>query len=310
MSIKLGTFLPQHAKFVIGRDVPVVAPAVEQIGYESLWATERPLFPTPTRQPLFGIPGLDWPEYYRGLADPMITLTLAGAVTERARVGSSILIAGLHQPFNVAMALAALDNATNGRAVAGFGTGWSVDEYAAASVAPMEQRGEVLDEILDVCAAVWGPDPVSYQGNLVTINPSEVRPKPISPIPVILAASGGAALRRVAKRADGWMPVLMGAEGFAAGRRELEDMAAAAGRDRPIEIIARANADYSATPVASEGRQAFHGNVEQIVEDLAAHTAVGGIGEVIIDLTLHVWDAHELVDVAGAVYTAAREAGI
>ncbi len=57
----------------------------------------------------------------------------------------------------------------------------------AASTSLARQRGAVLDELLDVCAAVWGPDPVSYTGALTTIAPSEVGPKPARPIPVRLA---------------------------------------------------------------------------------------------------------------------------
>ena len=45
----------------------------------------------------------------------------------------------------VRVQLATLDAASGGRVVAGFGTGWSLDEYAAAGVAPFEERGKVLD---------------------------------------------------------------------------------------------------------------------------------------------------------------------
>lgn len=66
------------------------------------------------------------------------------------------------------------------------------------------------DELLDVCAAVWGPDPVSCQGTLTTIRPSEVGPKPARPVPVYLPATGPRATRRLVDRADGWMPVAAG----------------------------------------------------------------------------------------------------
>lgn len=99
-----------------------------------------------------------------------------------------------------------MDAASGGRVVAGIGTGWSHDEYAAAAVAPFEKRGQVLDELLDVFEAVWGPDPVSYEGELTTIAPSVVGPKPAGPIPVLLPANSPKAARRLVDRADGWMP--------------------------------------------------------------------------------------------------------
>ncbi|MFC7640336.1 hypothetical protein ACFQX6_04375 [Streptosporangium lutulentum] len=63
---------------------------------------------------------------------------------------------------------------------------------------------------------MWGPDPVTFRGPRVVIDNASVLPKPVSKIPVMLG--GGAsnlgrgtssnALRRIAERADGWLPLL------------------------------------------------------------------------------------------------------
>ncbi|MER5177733.1 LLM class F420-dependent oxidoreductase [Streptomyces sp. NPDC002896] len=309
MAIPLGLALPQMKQYDVGRDVPAVAKAAEDTGYESLWVFERILFPEPATQGLYGIPGLPWPDQYRSVADPLVTLTLAAAVTERARLGTSVLIAPLHVPFQLARSLATLDAASGGRVVAGLGTGWSRDEYAAASVAPFEQRGKVLDELLDVCRAVWGPDPVSYEGALTRIAPSEVGPKPARPIPVLLPANSPRALRRLVERADGWMPVGMGAGQLAEQWRQVQDLAVEKGRTEPIQSALRVNARYSAKAYEGEDRAPFQGNVEQIVEDLAAHAEVG-LDEIFVDLGGSARDAEELKDVAAEVYEAARAAGV
>lgn len=47
MAIPLGLSLPQMRQYDIGRDVPAVARAAEETGYESLWVFERILFPEP-----------------------------------------------------------------------------------------------------------------------------------------------------------------------------------------------------------------------------------------------------------------------
>ncbi|MDG4859425.1 TIGR03619 family F420-dependent LLM class oxidoreductase, partial [Streptomyces sp. T-3] len=201
MAIKLGLSLPQMKQYDIGRDIPAIARAAEDIGYDSVWVFERVLFPTPATQGLYGIEGLPWPEQYRSVAEPLVSLTLAAAVTERVRLGTSVLVAPLHVPFELARSLATLDAASRGRVVAGLGTGWSLDEYAAQSPAPFAKRGAVLDEVLDVCQAVWGPDPVSYEGESTTIAPSEVGPKPARPIPVLLPANSPRAARRLVDRA-------------------------------------------------------------------------------------------------------------
>ncbi|MGW7069742.1 LLM class F420-dependent oxidoreductase [Streptomyces sp. NPDC054855] len=310
MATRLGLSLPQGRQYSLGRDVPAVARAAEEIGYESLWVFERVLFPEPATQGLYGIEGLPWPDTYRSVADPLVTLTLAAAATERARLGTSVLVAPLHIPFQLARSLATLDAASGGRVVAGFGTGWSHDEYAASGVAPFEKRGKVLDELIDVCHAVWGPDPVSYEGELTTIAPSVVGPKPARPIPILLPANSPRSLRRLVDRADGWMPVGVGAAKLAEQAQALKELAAERGRTRPVQSVLRANARYTAKPYEGEKRAPFRGNVAQIVEDLAAHASTGAVEEILIELAGSTRDAEELKDLAAEVYEAARAAGV
>jgi probable F420-dependent oxidoreductase len=310
MATRLGLSLPQAGQYNIGRDVPDVARTAEQIGYESLWVYERALFPEPATQGLYGVPGLPWPEHYRNVPDPLVTLTLAVTATERVRLGTGVLVAPLHGPFQLAKTLGTLDAASGGRVVAGFGTGWSLDEYAAAGVAPFEERGKVLDEVLDVCQAVWGPDPVVYEGRLTNIASSVVGPKPARTIPILLPANSKKALTRLVDRADGWMPIAMGAEQLAAQWRQVQDLAAERGRTRPIETAVRVNnVQYTAKAYDGADRAPFQGNVEQIVTDLKAHTDIG-LDEFFLDIQASTRDAQELKDVAAEVYTAARAAGI
>ncbi|MDF3147818.1 MULTISPECIES: LLM class F420-dependent oxidoreductase [unclassified Streptomyces] len=309
MATRLGLALPQNRQYDLGRDVPDVARAAEAVGYESLWVYERALFPEPATQGLYGIEGLPWPDDYRGVADPLVTLTLAASATERARLGTSVLVAPLHVPFQLAKSLATLDAASGGRVVAGLGTGWSHDEYAAASVRPFEERGQVLDEVIEVCRAVWGPDPVSYDGRITKIAPAVVGPKPARPLPILLAAATRKAQRRLVDHADGWMPVAMSAESLATQWQELQDLAAERGRTEPIQTVVRTNARYSAQGYEGSDRQPFHGSVDQIVEDLAAYAEVG-LDEIFVDLQSTVRDAQELKDVAAEVYEKARAAGI
>ncbi|MER5733556.1 TIGR03619 family F420-dependent LLM class oxidoreductase [Streptomyces sp. NPDC002138] len=310
MAIRLGLGLPQMKQYALGRDVPAVARAAEAAGYESLWVFERILFPEHPLEGMYGIPGLPWLERYRAVADPLVTLTLAAAVTERALLGTSVLVAPLHLPVQLARALASLDAASGGRVLAGLGTGWSRDEFAAASVAPFEERGAVLDELLDVCAAVWGPDPVAYTGERTVIAPAEVGPKPARPVPVYLPANSPRAARRLVDRADGWMPVGTGPKALADAWDRLRELAAARGRTREIAVCVRANAAYEPRPFEGAGRRPFQGSVGQIAEDVAAHAAAVPLDDLLVDLQGSVRDAAELSDVAAELYAAVRAAGV
>ncbi|MFK0171752.1 LLM class F420-dependent oxidoreductase [Streptomyces sp. NPDC090306] len=309
MTIRLGLGLPQMRQYDIGRDVPEVARAAERIGYESLWVFERILFPVPARQGLYGVDGLPWPDRYRSVADPLVTLTLAAAATERARLGTSVLVAPLHVPFQLARTLATLDAASGGRVVAGLGTGWSHDEYAAASARPFAERGRVLEELMDVCRAVWGPDPVSHVGPTTTIAPSVVGPKPARPVPILLAAGNRRSWSRLVDKADGWLPVAMGPGQLASQWRELRELAEERGRTAPIEVVVRVNADVLKGTYEGADRRPFQGSTDQIVEDLVAHAETGP-REFLLDLQSTARDGGELVDVAAEVYEKARAAGV
>jgi probable F420-dependent oxidoreductase len=309
MAIGLGLGLPQARHYDLGRDVPEVARAAERIGYESLWVFERALFPEPATQGLYGVEGLPWPDFYRHVADPLVTLTLAAAATERARLGTSVLVAPLHVPFQLAKSLATLDAASGGRVIAGFGTGWSLDEYAAAGIRPFEERGRVLDELIEVCRAVWGPDPVVHEGPTTRIASAAVGPKPARPIPVLLAASGPRARRRLVDHADGWLPVAMDPGALAEEWRRLQDLAAERGRTAPLRTVLRVNAQYTPRTYDGADRRPFQGSVDQIVADLVPFAEIG-LEEILIDFLGSPRDAKELVDVAEQVYDKTRAAGV
>ncbi|MEU3031765.1 TIGR03619 family F420-dependent LLM class oxidoreductase [Streptomyces incarnatus] len=309
MTTRLGLGLPQMRQFSIGKDVPAVARAAEGIGYDSLWVFERALFPEPATQGLYGIDGLPWPDEYRSVAEPLVALTLAAAATERVELGTSVLVAPLHLPFQLARALATLDAASGGRVLAGLGTGWSLDEYAAAGVRPFEERGAVLDEIIDVCRAVWGPDPVAHDGPLTTIAPAVVGPKPARPIPILLAAGNRRSWRRLVDKADGWLPVAMGGTRVADQWRQLRELAEERGRTEPIRSVLRVNAELRRETYEGGDRRPFQGSVDQIVRDLAEYAEIG-LEEILLDLQSTARDAAELTDVAAEVFEKARAAGV
>ncbi|MCS0604498.1 LLM class F420-dependent oxidoreductase [Streptomyces sp. LP11] len=309
MASRLGLGLPQMRQFSIGRDVPDVARAAERIGYDSVWVFERALFPEPATQGLYDVDGLPWPDQYRSVADPLVTLTLAAAATERVELGSSVLVAPLHLPFQLAKSLATLDAASGGRVLAGLGTGWSLDEYAASGVRPFEERGAVLDEVIAVCRAVWGPDPVVHDGPLTKIASAVVGPKPARPIPLLLAAGSRRAWRRLVDHADGWLPVGASAEQIAAQWRELRELAEERGRTEPLRTVLRVNTVRLDKPYEGPDRQPFQGSVDQIVADLAEHAEIG-LDEILVELQPTARDAEELKDVAAEVFEKARAAGV
>ncbi len=118
-----------------------------------------------------------------------------------------MLAFGPHAPFPFARTLATLDAASGGRVLAGLGTGWSREEHQGTRVTEFGDRDARLEELLDVCAAVWGAGPEGRQDGRqdgratpapASMGPGSARPVPVPssaapgparPIPVYLAAS-------------------------------------------------------------------------------------------------------------------------
>jgi probable F420-dependent oxidoreductase len=310
--VKLGISLPQFSHFTPGADVVASARALEEIGYDSLWVFERVLVPEDQSggHGLYGVPGLAWPQIYRGVADALVTLTTAAAVTERITLGTGVLVVPLHLPLRLARELATLDAFSGGRLVAGLGVGWSPDEFAATAPVPLSERGRSLDDFLDIAAAMWGPNPVSYTTKRYEVVAADIGPKPAGRIPVLLGAGAGSdrALRRVVERADGWVASGVTPEQVTATLARLGELAAEAGRTTPIGCTVQIGV-LGLTETSLEPRQPFAASVEQLVADVAAFAGAGA-DHVYLTLPAAVRDVTELVDRAGELFEGVRAAGI
>jgi len=205
--VKFGVFLPS---FVTGRHPDSHAAAIrafarraEELGFDSLWITDHLV--TARR-------------FYRvGWLDALMTLSHVAAVTERVRLGTSILILPVRHPTLLAKEIATLHYLSGERYIYGIGTGWFGPEFDACGVAKSE-RGGRTDEVLEATLALFrGPD-VHFQGRHYRLDGVSVEPHLLSPPPVWSA--GGSqlpherspeqatmhpnVLRRIAA-ADGWI---------------------------------------------------------------------------------------------------------
>ncbi|GAA2704648.1 TIGR03619 family F420-dependent LLM class oxidoreductase [Actinoplanes palleronii] len=309
--MRLGVNLPQTTRYDLTRDVTEFARAAEEIGFDSLWAYERILAPEDTSgaHGLYGVPGLPWPESYAHTTDALVTLTLAAAVTSRVELGTGVLIPGLHLPFRLARSLAALDAASGGRVLAGLGSGWSIDEFEATAPRPIAERGAALDEFLDIAAATWGPDPVTYDTGTYRLAPSRVNPKPARRVPVYLAGGNRTALGRIARRADGWLPTGLPPQRVGEVLAGLRAQAAEVGRDPAAIGCVFQLGLRSLNAVPTAGRAPYSGSPAQVAEDIAALAEVG-VEHVYVTLSSAARDLEELIGAAKSLHAAVRGAGL
>src|SRR4030081_2019658 len=111
-----------------------LARALEERGYESVWAPEHSHIPTSRKTPFPG--GGDLPKRYYDAMDPFVSLTAAAVATTKLKVGTGVCLVQQRDPIQTAKLVASIDQVSNGRFLFGVGGGWNQDE--------MENHGTVF----------------------------------------------------------------------------------------------------------------------------------------------------------------------
>jgi probable F420-dependent oxidoreductase len=217
-----------------------VAARAEGAGFDAFALTEHP------------IPGARWlAAGGHQTLDPFVALAYAAAGTSRIRLLTHLAVASYRNPFLLAKSAATVDKLSDGRMILGVGAGYHKTEFFALGV-DFDERNALFDEILDVLPLHWAGEPFSYKGLHFEARDVVARPRPVqNPIPIWIGGNSKLSRRRVAERAQGWMPMLGSAELSATARtptirslaelapliRELNELAAAEGRSEPIDIL-------------------------------------------------------------------------
>jgi len=208
-----------------------LAPAAEQLGFESLWVAEHSHIPASRQSPWPA--GGELPKHYWHTMDPFVALTVAAMASKTIRVATGICLLIQRDPIHTAKEVASVDLVSNGRFIFGVGAGWNREEMADHGT-DFSTRWKLLREKVEAIKAIWTQEESEYHGEMVSFAPMWCWPKPVQKPhpPVLLGGSGPKILERVVRYADGWMPN----RGNAIERiPELQEMARAAGRG-PIPV--------------------------------------------------------------------------
>ena len=179
--------------------------ALEERGFESLWAPEHSHIPSARATPF--PQGGELPSKYYDVMDPFVTLTAAAVATTRLRIGTGVCLVSQRDPIQTAKLVTSIDHISRGRFLFGVGGGWNAEEMADHGTA-FKTRFRLLRERVIAMKSIWTEDEPEFHGEFVDFPKMKTRPKPVQKPhpPVIVGGAFPYAARRALRYGDGWVP--------------------------------------------------------------------------------------------------------
>lgn len=201
-------------------DVVGLATRAESLGYESAWVGDSVL-----AKPRF---------------EPLVTLGAVAAATDSIELGTAVYLPVLRHPVHVAHATATLDQLSGGRLSLGVGVGVRPPEREEMRQLGIDDgaRGAMLNEALAIVSGLWGGTAIDHDGDHYTLENASIGFEPARKPPIYVASAAfdpstgfpRTIRRRLAEHGDGWLPIAMPPEAYAAGLDHIRD--AIEGTDR------------------------------------------------------------------------------
>jgi probable F420-dependent oxidoreductase len=210
VKVRVGYGLGVRGPGVDGGRFGALVDGLEDLGFDSLWLSERATGPIP---------------------DPLVALAVAAGRTRRIKLGTSVQVLPGRNPILLAKEWATLDRLSGGRALPAFGLGIVEPVEQQAFGVAREDRAPIFDEALALMRRLWTEDTVDHDGDRFHYQGVGIGIRPVQQPPdVWLGGRAPGELRRVGRLADGWLPSFSTPAIVAEGRVKVEAAAADAGR--------------------------------------------------------------------------------
>ena len=137
------------------------AELVEQLGFDAIWIAEHHFI----GEAVYG--------------DPLVFAAAVAVKTQRVALGLGIVEMALHNPVQLAIQTALLDNLSRGRLIVGIGRGsnYNAFEYVGFGTNVSEGRKRLL-EAEDLLVKAWTTEELDYRGEYWQVSFPSVRPRP------------------------------------------------------------------------------------------------------------------------------------
>lgn len=228
MKIGVSSFMTDYSI-----DVVTLATRAEELGFDSLWVPEHPIIPVERTQKVSAdSTDGELPKKYFDVVDPYVTLAAAAAVTSTLKVATGVTLLPERNPLLLAKEAATLDLISGGRFIMGIGAGWITEETEIMGGNFPRRWAQCRESVLAM-KQLWTTVYSEYHGEFYDFPQVVSFPRPVQRPhpPVILGGWSKYVYKRVVEYGDGWLPVRARPEWVSAGRKELNRLAEAAGRD-------------------------------------------------------------------------------
>jgi len=228
----------QSLAFTETDQLAALAPIVEEVGFHGAFVSDHLFHPQrfASKYPYSedGVPPFaadtEFPE-------PWSAISAMAAVTSKLVFSTAVYIATLRHPLEVAKAVSTASVISGGRVSLGVGLGWLREEYEQLG-RDFGTRGRRLDEMIEVLRTVWAGGMVEHHGEFYDFAPLQMSPSPTGVVPIYAGGASDAALRRAARRCDGWLGSGNTPEELAVILARLASLRKEAGREgKPFEAV-------------------------------------------------------------------------
>lgn len=166
-----------------------IAKATEDLGFDAFFRSDHYLH--------MGGDGLPGP------SDAWITLAAIARETSRVQLGTLVTPITFRFPGVLAISVANVHDMSDGRVELGIGAGWYDAEHSAYAIPfpALGERFERLKEQLQIVTGMWStPEgtPFAHDGRHYQVTDSPGRPKPATPIPIVMGGGGAKRTPRLA----------------------------------------------------------------------------------------------------------------
>jgi probable F420-dependent oxidoreductase len=218
--------LPNGHRGVTVDQLTEITEVAEALGFAGVWPLDHILV------------GPDLKDRYPWVIEPIALLGYLAARTSRIRLGTSVIVLAMRNPFVVAKQAATLDLISSGRFTLGLGAGYSEPEFRNVGASGVwTTRGKRLDEAIRLFRHLWSGAGGGFNGQFYRYDEGYFGPLPPQGdrLPILVGGSSDAALKRAATLGDVWQSTGLTPDKFGEKAEQVRRLA----EGRRVELGAR-----------------------------------------------------------------------